>query len=148
MPGKVRIHLLPVRFPAPRTLRISMLRHHVPTQRMGRAMDRLALTGFTLTILGAMGIVASELVGTAYAGLDARDRYLAVVTSGSSLRLKASGDAERSTVSHVSRDAARDISRDVSGETAATPVRSVRNLACSRLLDLGVVSLGLDCHGT
>lgn len=111
-------------------------------------MDRLALTGFTLTILGAMGIVASELVGTAYAGLDARDRYLAVVTSGSSLRLKASGDAERSTVSHVSRDAARDISRDVSGETAATPVRSVRNLACSRLLDLGVVSLGLDCHGT
>lgn len=86
-------------------------------------MDRLALTGFTLMILGAIGILASELVGTAHAGRAGGGSYFAALSSGSSLRLMP-------------------LRSDIGPEGAA---QRTRVLACQRMVDVGGVSVGLRC---
>lgn len=92
-------------------------------------MERVALTGFTLTIMGAMGILASELVGTAFAGRDGSGYYIAALSNGAALRL---------------------IPTEVVTQRAATapdqPGHSLRLLQCQRLIDAGAFQVGLHCR--
>lgn len=92
-------------------------------------MERVALTGFTLTILGAMGILTSELVGTAFAGRDGAGSYIAALSTGPALRL-------------VPAEAV--IQRTTAGTDQ--PAHPGRQLQCQRLLDAGAFSIGLHCR--
>jgi hypothetical protein len=85
------------------------------------AMRRIALAGLALSISGAIGIIASELIGTAYAGRPSERDYLLAISSGSSLRLAANTD-----VAQFSR-------------------RGRSSLSCDRVLRLPGVDFGYLC---
>jgi hypothetical protein len=86
------------------------------------AMRRTALAGLALSIGGAIGIVTSELVGTAYAGRASERDYLIAISSGSSLEMAAA----RATVQ-------------------AASWRHRPNLSCDSVVRLPGLDLGYLC---
>ena len=56
-------------------------------------MRRIALVGLALSIGGAIGVVSSALIGTAYASRQETRDYLLAVSSGDSLRITAVAEA-------------------------------------------------------
>lgn len=55
-------------------------------------MRRTAVAGLALSIGGAIGIIASELIGTAYADRPSERDYLIAISSGSALKLASAGE--------------------------------------------------------
>jgi hypothetical protein len=87
------------------------------------AMRRTALAGLALSIGGAIGIITSELIGTAYADRPSDRDYLIAISSGSPLALAAARETAQ----------------------AAAGWRHRSSLSCDRVLRLPGVDLGYLC---
>ncbi len=95
-------------------------------------MDRTAWVGLALATLGAGGLLAVEMIGTAQASLTGTKSYIIAVSASETLQLEKA----------VCKTACEGpITTGSIGE--ATPVR---RLACSRVVDAGIISVGWRCH--
>lgn len=90
-------------------------------------MDRIALSGLALSVVGAIGFIANEAIGTAHASRSSDKLFLVAVSSGTALKLMPQRQSAPMAVPVISG--------------------SERRLECNRVVEVTSVSLGFRCRG-
>ena len=91
-------------------------------------MRPTALAGLALSVCGAVGVLTTELIGTAYAGRSSGAAYVLAVSSGEGLRLWS------------------DAIRIGSAQQAMDGSMRGRGMVCSKVFRIAGVSVGYKCQ--